>query len=418
VRRQLAFVMAATTSLVVLSLLIPLGKAVSTIPRDRAISEAQMVSQSLIQTIVAVHDRTRLQKLIEQTSDLNNRTVSVLMPDGKMLGEPFEPSAGVALAQSGQALTNKIAGGIEVLTPAVVENGQTAVVRVAVGDESLTRGVRSALAVLGGLGLMLIVVAVAVADRLARSIVKSIDGLAVTTRALAQGDLDARVQTSGPPEVREVGDTLNLLAERIEELLVTEREAVADLSHRLRTPITALRLNAEGLSDPSESARFTADIDELTKALDRLIRSAREPMQRATSCEVVSVLRDRTGFWTPLAEEQDRTLRAEFPVESVWIGVSAEQLSAALDALIGNIFAHTNEGVAFAVNGTVTRTRVRIDVTDEGCGFRSGAETRGVSFSGSTGLGLSIAAGGSLTIGSSANGGAQVTLEFPILRRT
>ena len=39
-----------------------------------------------------------------------------------------------------------------------------------------------------------------------------------------------------------MGSALNLLADRIDELIVADREAVADLSHRLRTPLTALRL--------------------------------------------------------------------------------------------------------------------------------------------------------------------------------
>ncbi|WP_202862978.1 HAMP domain-containing protein [Ornithinimicrobium murale] len=53
------------------------------------------------------------------------------------------------------------------------------------------------------------------------------------------GELDARVRPSGPGEVRAIGGALNHLATRIGELLAAERESVADLSHRLRTPLTA-----------------------------------------------------------------------------------------------------------------------------------------------------------------------------------
>lgn len=422
-RRQLALVMVATTSLVVLSLLIPLGKAVSTIPRDRAISEAQLTSQSLVQAIVAVRDHARLETLVEQTSDLNGRAVSVLMPDGSTLGPAFASTPGVVQARGGRALTARIHGGVEVLTPAVLEDG-TAVVRVAVPDSVLRRGVLSAWAVLAALGALLILVAVVVADRLARSIVKPIDALAATTRALERGQLDARVEPAGPAEVREVGYTLNLLADRIGELLISEREAVADLSHRLRTPITALRLDAEGLSDPAEAGRITADVDELTKAVDNLIRTARQPMQSAaSSCDLVEVVRERTFFWQALADEQERHLRVRVPEGPLRVGLSADALGAALDALIGNVFAHTDDGIAFALHVQVRGDRVVLDVDDSGPGLRRDAEVRGVSGSGSTGLGLSIVrstmenAGGQLTLSRSPSGGTRASVQLTLIRQ-
>ena len=92
------------------------------------------------------------------------------------------------------------------------------------------------------------------ADRVARGVVRPVADLAHTAERLGAGDLDARVEPAGPPEIVEVGHTLNRLAGRIVELLAAERELVADLSHRLRTPITALRLDAEALGPTSGSA--------------------------------------------------------------------------------------------------------------------------------------------------------------------
>ncbi|NIT76487.1 MAG: HAMP domain-containing protein, partial [Thermoplasmata archaeon] len=61
-------------------------------------------------------------------------------------------------------------------------------------------------------------------------------------RRMGEGDLDARVEPSEPEEIRDVGEAFNQLARRLDQLLVEERESVADLSHRLRTPLTSLRL--------------------------------------------------------------------------------------------------------------------------------------------------------------------------------
>ncbi len=422
-RRQLALVALATTSLVVLALLVPLARAVSTIPRDRATSQAQLTAQSLVQSIAAVHDPARLSQLIRQTSDLLNRTVSVVMPDGTMLGEPFARSVAFERARSGVALTARTDSGVEVLTPTVLGDGM-AVVRVTVTDSVLQRGVHTAWAILAGLGAILVALAVAVSDRLARSIVAPITSLASTTRALEQGDLSARVVPEGPVEVQEVGHTLNLLAVRIGELIAIEREAIADLSHRLRTPITALRLDAEGLRDPDEARRVVADVDELTKAVDHLIRTARAPTwQAAASCDLVEVVHERTEFWRVLAEDQGRNLTVQSVTGTAWVAISAESLRAAVDVLIENVFAHTDEGTPFRVSVVRMRDRVGLQIDDAGPGMDRAVEHRGASGSGSTGLGLSIArstaerALGTLTLIAPGEGGLRATFEVPLVSR-
>ena len=94
-----------------------------------------------------------------------------------------------------------------------------------------------------------------VADQLARSLVRPLAALARASDRLAGGDLSARAMVAGPPEVRRAGSGLNRLAVRIGDLLAHERETVADLSHRLRTPLTALRIDAESLRDEAERTR-------------------------------------------------------------------------------------------------------------------------------------------------------------------
>lgn len=417
-RRQLALVALATTSMVALALLVPLARALSTIPRDRATSEAQLTAQSIVQAIGAIRDPVRLGRFVDQTTALAKGAVSVMLPDGRTLGRAFPDSPAVERAKQGSASVSQIAGGLEVLTPTVLASG-TAVVRVAVAEEDLRRGVRGAWTILACLGLVMVLLAVAVADRLARSIVKPISALASTTRALERGDLAARVHPAGPAEVREVGHTLNRLAVRIGELLTTEREAIADLSHRLRTPITALRLDAEGLADPVESARITADIDALTRSVDQLIRTARQPTSNApSSCELVAVVRERSDFWHALAEEQGRVMTRRIPERTSWVGVSAEQLGAAIDVLIENVFAHTDDATSFAVIVETTRDHVLVHVVDDGPGMPADALARGSSGSGSTGLGMSIArdtmeaVGGTFELVPRAQGGTRATMRF------
>ena len=101
--------------------------------------------------------------------------------------------------------------------------------------------------------------------------------------------------------------------------------------------------------------------------------------------------------------------------------VDADELGAAVDALIENVFAHTADGVPFAVSVTARADGgTRVCVGDGGLGVSgTGLDRRGRSESGSTGLGLDIArrcvktVGGSFGLGTSALGGAEVRLDFP-----
>jgi signal transduction histidine kinase len=240
---------------------------------------------------------------------------------------------------------------------------------------------------------------------------------------LAAGRLDARARPAGTPELREVSAALNHLAGRIKELLAQEREAAADLSHRLRTPLTALRLELESLRDPEDASRAGASVDVLERAVNQVIADTRRPARAergAGTCDAAAVVADRVRFWAVLAEDQDRRLTAPDPPGPLPVALSGEDLATCVDALLGNVFAHTPEGTGFTVSLEPRPTgRVRLVVADDGSGFgTSDPLERGVSGAGSSGLGLDIvrrtveSSGGSLSIGRSAGGGALVELEL------
>jgi signal transduction histidine kinase len=223
--------------------------------------------------------------------------------------------------------------------------------------------------------------------------------------------------------VASVGRVLNRLGARIAAMLSDERELAADLSHRLRTPVTALRLDVESLTDDDERRRMTDHVDALVDAVDIAVSEARLPshVREIGMSDAVEVVSDRACFWDVLAHETGRALRVDVPEAHAYVAISARELGAALDALVDNVFSHTAAGTSFGLAvRSAADASVDIAVEDAGDGIaQSELAERGVSSAGSTGIGLDVArraaehGHGELRIEQSAAGGARVVLRFP-----
>jgi signal transduction histidine kinase len=196
---------------------------------------------------------------------------------------------------------------------------------------------------------------------------------------------------------------------------------VADLSHRLRTPLAGLRLEAETLGDPTERVRVQEATDEVARSVDRLIDEARRPLRTNLhpSSDLAAIVRDRAEFWAPLADDERRSLDLALPDEPVLVASSSADVAAAVDALIGNVLAHTPEGTGLRIAVTAVDDGAHLVVMDHGPGIDDASVVeRGVSGAGSTGLGLDIvrrtaeAAGGWLRVGRAPGGGARVEVAF------
>jgi signal transduction histidine kinase len=419
-RLRVILLVVATSSLVLVSFLIPLALVLRTLAADRAVSTATAQAQSMAPGVSTLPtDSLRL--TIDLINAETGTTVTVFLPSGTELGEPTPRSQAIQLAQKGHSFTAQAPGGKQVLVAVGGLPGGSAVISIFVPDSVLYHGVARAWLLLGCVGLLLLVLSVAVADQLARSVVRPIKDLALASDRLAAGDLSARATVAGPPEVRRAGAGLNRLAVRIGELLAHERETVADLSHRLRTPLTALRIDAESLRDGAEMERLLADVSAVERTVSGIIREARRPSGGARAlCDAAEVVAGCTAFWWPLAEDQDRWMMVELAPGPVPVQVSRDDLVTCTDILLENVFAHTPEGVALAVR--LSRRAgggAWLVVTDDGPGFGDADPTqRGVSRGGSTGLGLDIArriaeaSGGTLVIGRSASGGGAVTVSL------
>jgi signal transduction histidine kinase len=423
VRRRVLLLVGATASLVLVAFLVPLALLVRTVAAERAVLAATTDAQALT-AVVAVADPAALAVAVAQVDATSSARVTVFAADGSVLGAPATRSPLVELAARGSSASGTGDGGREIVFAVRDPAGRTGVIRTFVADAALTAGVGRAWLLLAALGAALLVASLLVADRLARTLVRATIELASVSNRLSRGELDARADPAAPAEIGVVARALNALAGRIAELLREERETVADLSHRVRTPLTALRLDAEALPRADDAARMGTGVEAVQRAVTSVIDAARRrAADPVVGCDATEVVTERVAFWSVLAEDTQRKLSVDLVPGPLPVAVGRPDLEALVDALLGNVFAHTPDGVAFAVR-LIRRPEggARLQVADAGPGLPRGLRDeeplRGASGSGSTGLGLDIArrtaekTGGGLRLERPAAGGLTVTVDL------
>jgi signal transduction histidine kinase len=428
--------------MVALAFLIPLGLLVQQLAHERALAQAERQTAIVVSVLAVTTDPNAVAQVIASTDTGRTGPVAVHGLADQPVGTSHAPAADIALAgRQRQTVVARVPGGLAYLEPVEVDDGQVAVVEVHVPEEALRRGVGTAWFALATVAVGLVAGSAVVGDRLAVRMVRPARRLAAAATALGEGDLDVRVHPSGPRELAEAGVAFNQMADRLATVRVAEREMVADLSHRLRTPLTGLRLDVEALEAApvagGEADRPGGDADRhrtvqrvrealatLEHEIDILIRTTRqaaaeepEPEGRCDASEVVAA---RMAFWSAVAADQDRPCQITGTGRAAPVGVPASELAAAIDAVLGNAFRYTPQGTALEVAVSRHDGWVALRVDDAGAGIADPdrALRRGASDRGSTGLGLDIArrvaqaGGGSVNVDRGRLGGASVVMLF------
>ncbi|MFD4875852.1 ATP-binding protein [Streptomyces sp. NPDC058420] len=429
-RWALVRVCLAIAAMVVVAFAVPLGLVIKEMARDRAFSNAEREAAAVAPALSITTDRDQLDKVVASAGADSGMAVHIPAGDGKAavdIGRQRAADKDIATVRKlGRASTTEVPGGSVLLQPVALSSGEISVVEVYVPEAEVSNGVGTAWAVLAGVGIALIVGSVAVADRLGVRMVQPAQRLVEGAHELGEGKLGARVPEEGPTELRLAAVAFNSMADQVVQLLANERELAADLSHRLRTPLTVLRLNAASLGEGPAAEQTRTAVAQLEKEVDTIIRTAREAKPQTVAagpgagCDAAEVVRERMRFWSALAEDEGRKVRVAGVERPVRIPVARADLVAALDALLGNVFRHTPEGTAFAVDVHNSEDAVIVLVSDAGSGIRDPeaamARGRGSGSAGSTGLGLDIvrrlaeATGGDVRIGSSVLGGTEVRI--------
>lgn len=429
-RWALVKVCLAVTTMVVIAFAVPLALVIKEMARDRAFSNAERQAAAVAPALSITTEREQLERVVASAGSNARMAVHVPAVDGAAaveIGRARATGEDIATVRAmGRASSAEVPGGSTLLQPVALSSGAIAVVEVYVPESEVRNGVGTAWAVLAGVGAALVVGSVAVADRLGVRMVRPAQRLVEGAYELGEGRLGARVPEEGPNELRFAAVAFNSMADQVVQLLANERELAADLSHRLRTPLTVLRLNAASLGAGPAAEQTRTAVAQLEREVDTIIRTAREAKPQTAAagpgagCDAAEVVRERMEFWSALAEDEGRKWRVAGAERPVRIPVARADLAAALDALLGNVFRHTAEGTAFAVDVHNGDDAVIVLVSDAGPGIPDPEAAmlrgRGSGNDGSTGLGLDIvrrlaeSTGGDVRIGSSVLGGTEVRI--------
>jgi len=435
------------TAVVLILFAVPLAIILKQSATDRAVRESEYVTQGVADYLsTGNYTQAQVTDYVKRVNERSGTQVTVLLPGQVTIGaslpddapkvpadregEPGDDNGGGGdgdgdhddLGAVTQPKTAQLAEGRLIDIQASSRTGR-ALVRGFVGEDVIQRQVLVRWAWVGGAAVALLALSAVGAELVSNRLTRPLVATASTASALSSGNLDARAPVGGAREIAQVSTALNHLADRIEDLLASERETIADLSHRLRTPMTAIRLDVEALPDSDRSRELARHVTQLERTLTTVISNARLPQRGAAvrQCDAARVVNDRVAFWTPLVEDQGREVSVILPDSPVDVSCSPDDLGAAVDALLENVIAHTPERTALRVELSDGTDRAVLDIVDHGEGIPLGSSYRGRSDRGSSGLGLDIArncaesSGGSLEIRAGPDGTniVRMTLQHP-----
>ncbi|MFF7204880.1 MULTISPECIES: ATP-binding protein [unclassified Streptomyces] len=359
-------------------------------------------------SLVLVETRTISNSAQESVDSEAVRLVSIV--DSRLIGgEPVNP--GILADQSGaqRYALIEIPGrpsieigerpeGSVIRGVAQGERGET--VTVEEPRSSVTREVGRTLMIIGAVALLAVIAAILLAVRQANRLASPLTDLAETAERLGSGDPRPRHKRYGVPELDRVADVLDASAERIARMLTAERRLAADASHQLRTPLTALSMRLEEISetdDPAtakeEASVALAQVERLTDVVERLLTNSRDPrIGSAIVFDLDEIVKQQIEEWRPAYRSAGRAVVCSGKTGMRAVGTPGA-VAQVLAALIENSLMHG--GGTVALRTRVTGNQAVIEVTDEGPGVPAdlGARIfeRTISGRNSTGIGLAVA---------------------------
>ncbi len=294
-------------------------------------------------------------------------------------------------------------------------------------------------------GLLALLLSVLLAIVISRSVAGPLRQMAKAAQGIAGGDYDQRVPPEGPEEVQRVAESFNSMAAQVKSTQAAQREFVANVSHDLKTPITAISGWSQAMLDgaastPDEQARAAMTIYSEAGRMDRMVNQllelarlesgqlelARQPV------DLGRLLADVQRSFEPQAQSNGVELALDVvPVPPV-LG-DPDRLAQVFTNLVDNALTYTPAGGRVTLSAAPAGAWVEAAVSDTGLGippeeqariferFYRVEKSRTRDHDHGSGLGLAIvrelvsAHGGQVRLESTPGEGATFTVRLPAI---
>ncbi|GAA1118492.1 MtrAB system histidine kinase MtrB [Nesterenkonia jeotgali] len=270
-------------------------------------------------------------------------------------------------------------------------------------------------------GIAILLINMAIAGWVARSVVRPVSQAAEVSERIADGQLDQRLAVRGEDEIARLGLSFNRMASNLQEQITRlanlskmQQRFVSDVSHELRTPLTTVRMAAEVLHESRD------DFDPINRRSTELLHHQVERFQAlladllemsrfdagaaelaTAEVDLLALTREVLISSKPLAESSNTPLGLVVQGENFIAEVDARRISRILRNLINNAIEHA-EARPVDVIVSSSPTAVGIAVRDHGIGMSPSevahvfdrfwrADPARARTTGGSGLGLSIA---------------------------
>jgi signal transduction histidine kinase len=407
-RRRVLVSILAVTVLVVILFALPLSVAVQRLYRTEAVTALQ-------------RDAARAAAVVPDTIPGGPVSLPRQSPSQPVIG--VYDTAGRRVAGAGPARSALAASGRKSQVREAVERGDLAViapipsdqkavgtVRAAIPYRTVTDRVHRAWAAMALLALIATGLAAVLARSQSVRLAAPLERLTRAARALGDGDFTVRAERSGLREADTASQALEDTAAQLGNLLDRERAFSSDVSHQLRTPLTALMVGLEGALDRPDADLRSAIQDALSRGehlrttIEDLISLVR-PGGPAIPADLTALVGDVGARWEAPLAARGRQLMSVTDPDLPGCPAPPAAVRQILDVLIGNALWHGEGTVTVAARGT--DGGIAIEVSDEGPGLaaepgellagsaeRTDGHGRGLPLACS----LAAAAGGSLVV--------------------
>jgi signal transduction histidine kinase len=283
-------------------------------------------------------------------------------------------------------------------------------------------------------------IALVVARYLARGMTQPLRDMARAAQRMEVGDYSGRVHTQSRDEVGQLATAFNRMSGELEILERSRRDLVANVSHELKTPITAIRAHLENVldgveaPDPATLQVMLTQTERLSRLIDQLLELSRlesgELPLRREEVELAPLVSQVLSEIEVARSDRGVEVSSDVPADLPAIEADRERVHQVLFNLLDNALRFTPNGGSVTVSAERHDSSVEVRVADTGVGISPEhlprlferfyrADPARSRDDGGTGIGLAIARsvveahGGHITAESEPGAGAAFTFDLP-----